>query len=438
MLGFRGSLAFLATTSRPIATAVAAKLRDLFLDPVNKPQATFSTPTLLFIVALWKVEAAVTSTIQRLLWPFRAVDNREEVLHFQRCTGMGDNIAFAAIDVYLAQKLGYKKLLVDWRDLDGFYLVKDPAQKEPRDLFELLFDVVPGTERPEILTRSQIDPAKHRLVVGWNNWPDHATATFGLKLWPPQCRPQILLLGRFEADFTDNTRDDWWDAQEMPPPHPFRFSLPVNRGCMRRILRDQQGWLDCIRLKPKFQAQLDAFVRERLDGTPTIGVHVRHGNGEKGHFARYNRGDRWANMDAAVDEVHADVLAHAAGLARPVQVLLMSDSPDFIGMYLKRHNGPDCRVITREPAFRPPPGQGVFMQESWGLSFDQQVQLAADAVIDMYCLGHCQTFLAAAHSNFTYVPAKLGEPKGYVSRQLGKHRREDQHDFSPLALCEFN
>ena len=25
-------------------------------------------------------------------------------------------------------------------------------------------------------------------------------------------------------------------------------------------------------------------------------------------------------------------------------------------------------------------------------------------------------------SLFTYVPAKLGEHKGYVSRQLGKHR----------------
>ena len=33
----------------------------------------------------------------------------------------------------------------------------------------------------------------------------------------------------------------------------FRFNLPVNRGCMRRILRDQQGWLDRINLKPQFQ-----------------------------------------------------------------------------------------------------------------------------------------------------------------------------------------
>ena len=36
----------------------------------------------------------------------------------------------------------------------------------------------------------------------------------------------------------------------------FRFNLPVNRGCMRRILRDQQGWLDRINLKPQFQVKL--------------------------------------------------------------------------------------------------------------------------------------------------------------------------------------
>ena len=262
----------------------------------------------------------------------------------------------------------------------------------------------------------------HSAHTGWNNWPEHATATFGLQLWPPQCRPQIELLGRFKGDFTganQGARDDWWDVAEMPPPHPFRFNLPVNRGCMRRILRDQQGWLERIQLKPKFQAQLDEFVAEHLTDTPTIGVHIRHGNGEKGHFARYNRGDRWSNMEAAVDEVHAGVLAHAVGYARPLQILVMSDSADFTAMYMKRHNGGDYKVITREPSFRPPPGQGVFIQASWGLSLEQQVQLAADAVIDM---GACNVFFAAAHSLFTYVPAKLGEHKGYVSRQLGKQR----------------
>ena len=71
---------------------------------------------------------------------------------------------------------------------------------------------------------------------------------------------------------------------------------------------------------------------------------------------------------AAVDEVHAGVLAHAVGYARPLQILVMSDSADFTAMYMKRHNGGDYKVITREPSFRPPPGQGVFIQASWGLS----------------------------------------------------------------------
>ena len=62
------------------------------------------------------------------------------------------------------------------------------------------------------------------LLTGWNNWPEHATATFGLQLWPPQCRPQVELLGRFKGNFkgaNQGARDDWWDVAEMPPPHPF-------------------------------------------------------------------------------------------------------------------------------------------------------------------------------------------------------------------------
>ena len=42
-------------------------------------------------------------------------------------------------------------------------------------------------------------------------------------------------------------------ALTIPACYRFRFNLPVNRGCMRRILRDQQGWLDRINLKPQFQ-----------------------------------------------------------------------------------------------------------------------------------------------------------------------------------------
>ena len=34
------------------------------------------------------------------------------------------------------------------------------------------------------------------------------------------------------------------------------------------------------------------------------------------------------------------------GYARPLQILVMSDSADFTAMYMKRHSGADYKVIT--------------------------------------------------------------------------------------------
>ena len=53
-------------------------------------------------------------------------------------------------------------MLVDWRDFDSFYLVKEPNHKEARDLFQLLFDVAPGKHKIEILTAT-VD-AKSQLI----------------------------------------------------------------------------------------------------------------------------------------------------------------------------------------------------------------------------------------------------------------------------------
>ena len=111
MVGFQAlfgaNLSHVETQSMPVSMTVARKLRDWILGDDNL--ATFPTVVLLFFVALWKVEKACTSVLRVLLWPFTRSDPREEVLHFQRATGMGDNLAFAAIDLYIAQKLGYKK-----------------------------------------------------------------------------------------------------------------------------------------------------------------------------------------------------------------------------------------------------------------------------------------------------------------------------------------
>jgi len=104
---FGANLSHVETQSMPVSMTVARKLRDWILG--DDKLATFPTVVLLAFVALWKIEKACTSLLRVLLWPFKRSDPREEVLHFQRATGMGDNLAFAAIDLYIAEKLGYKK-----------------------------------------------------------------------------------------------------------------------------------------------------------------------------------------------------------------------------------------------------------------------------------------------------------------------------------------
>jgi len=111
MVGFQAlfgaNLSHVETQSMPVSMTIARKLRDWILG--DDKLATFPTAVLLVFVALWKIEKACTSVLRVLLWPFKRNDLRDEVLHFQRATGMGDNLAFAAIDLYIAQKLGYKK-----------------------------------------------------------------------------------------------------------------------------------------------------------------------------------------------------------------------------------------------------------------------------------------------------------------------------------------
>ena len=55
--------------------------------------------------------------------------------------------------------------------------------------------------------------------------------------------------------------------------------------------------------------------------------------------------------------MHAGVLAHAVGYARPLQILVMSDSADFTAMYMKRHSGADYKVITHPAPYNPTPNR---------------------------------------------------------------------------------
>ena len=174
-------------------------------------------------------------------------------------------------------------------------------------------------------------------------------------------------------------------------------------------------------------------------------MHVRHGNGETGEFTALGRGLIAPSLEAAVERVHARIEPFCPA-NRPHTILVMSDSQSFIEAYRQLKAGGLRRVVTREQ-WKPPDGAGAFFvagSATAGFNAEQactppdELQLAADAVIDMLCLAACDVFLATSHSMFTFYPAKLGQPMGRVSRQLNRGVRDHERDYSSIALCEYN
>jgi len=175
---------------------------------------------------------------------------------------------------------------------------------------------------------------------------------------------------------------------------------------------------------------------------------VRAGNGEKGHFVIHGRGR------VPIDEVHAEVEAHGAKLGGNYQVLLMSDTQAYIDAYTELKSSAHCPVITRAQ-WKPPEGAGAFFvagsamagriseevcapppvdrtaadsAAAGGGPIEGGVQLAADAVIDMLCLAHCDVLVATSHSMFCIYPAKLALQEGRLVTRLRRRDWRTEHE----------
>ena len=396
----------------------------------------------LVLCALWNLELYTRIAIAHVCYWLGLNDNKEIVLHAVSTTGLGDLFANATFACFVAREMGVRRVAIDWRN--SSYLTDAET-----NLFTELFDVVKLEGGPEIVPIGDVDASKVRLAGP--SWSPFTVASFGCRdaSGAFHLAPQLLQFGGFKEKWRGNDNDDWWDAplHLRPPPTPAILYLPFNRAGPRRIMRDERHFVESIRLKPRFLQQFEGFRASSLDGKPTIGVHYRHGNGETGHFTIHGRADA-SPLAQAVERIHSRVLRYVGLLpaGQPYQVLVMSDSKAFIDEYRALKSGGACQVITREQ-WKPAEGQGAFYVA--GSAMDgfnanevcappDPLQLAADAVIDMLALGHCDVFLATAHSMFTLYPAKVGQTTGAVCRQLGKARRDHESDYSVLALCEWN
>lgn len=149
-----------------------------------------------------------------------------------------------------------------------------------------------------------------------------------------------------------------------------------------------------LKPRPHIQHQIDSYSKENLDDGPTIGLHVRHGNGEESvrtHFSRRVISEFEEFIDAIVAKI--DKIAQQQQFTH-FKVFLCTDS-DLVTLALKDRY-PD--LLTRN-IWRPEHNQGVDFDHPFD-SPEDGIQSAANALIDMHLLGKCDVAILTRPTSF--------------------------------------
>ena len=368
----------------------------------------FPPPLALLVALLWATERRVRGFASRLAPPAAGGD-KERILHIPANTGMGDLLCQPSLMLYAARMLGFKKLAVDWRRSSYLTDRRRPLRGALRCGEHADAEVVPI---------GQVDAARR------------ARPREGLRRPRRRCRAGTTAAAvsarrshwRLPRPFPLTPNDTWWDALLAETPPPFQF-----RGCRSTAAcgGDLPRRARLCRRDPA-QATVPPAVRgiraagATLQGAATIGVHVRHGNGESAS-SQLGRG-LIAIAEAAVERAcphrallpsqsaaHDFVMSDSRVIERTGSLLRLRRVVSASSEAVRRRRRPSS------PARRPPlqRGAGVYTARratARRRRRDRHAVLAA-----------CDVFLATSHSMFTFYPAKLGQPMGRV--QAVKPRR---------------
>lgn len=179
-------------------------------------------------------------------------------------------------------------------------------------------------------------------------------------------------------------------------------------GCIAPLAPDaptSRRLLSSLRVRDDVRDAVERFVRERFAGRPTVGVHVRHGNGgDIGTHAPY-----WHRPGQALLAIADDVRAAVAALAQesdtPPVVFLSTDSGEIEAMLRRVLPG----VVTWPKRFRPA-GAGELHLGS------NAVEGFVDALVDMLLLGEVDRLVR-------FPPGSAFSYWGFVMSGRHEHRR---------------
>ncbi len=290
--------------------------------------------------------------------------------------GLGGSLAIVLCAMRLA-KQSKRELIVDW--IDGFYSIS------PDDIFKALFECPHS-----IVSRNDINGLK----IFPQAWEE-----FILKTKP---HPADLNLSRMSVDFIENNCDA-----------PDDYDVLV-------VTRDDKYWHNS-----KFAGEFRALAKELIVAEPykseikeyknkyiignTIGVHFRHGNGEKTVIPPDI--DWFFN---AIDDFKEN--------NREARIFLCTDCLAVMDEFKKKYGN---RIISTEKIY-PEIGTGAMHYEQ---SNDQRLRSAVEALKDIWLLGECSYFVGSK-SFFSTLASRVGH--GF-SRENSRWWTPEIRSHKPLS-----
>jgi len=178
--------------------------------------------------------------------------------------------------------------------------------------------------------------------------------------------------------------------------------IEVNSFLLDHMSFDQTaGFYKAITLIPTVQKIVDDFADEHFGDRPVLGIHVRHGDGEKGHFVRHGR--VLEKPQQIVDRIVAK--ARLLQDEQGAEIFLATDSLDIYDLIQEQL--PDVKF---RMGWRPPRNSGGARRAARGTRGDL-TKVLYDAAVDMWLLQRCFGFLQPTWSHFTSYATGMGVPK---------------------------
>ncbi len=284
--------------------------------------------------------------------------------------GYGDRM-ISLLHTWWAAVVSNRILVVDWRK--NTYLENDGT-----NLFELLFKPIDVIKHPhcdvKVLTDVDIDYPKPIKQFS----PDTMLSDFA-------CgdTPTITV---WEHITNCSTTHSCWGPNVLP-----------------RELHEH--FLSHFKMVDEWDNMFNEYYQENMADKPTIGVLIRHGNGETGAFAE----DKRAIKD------FSSYCEHITGRIREIgsqyddyNVYMTTDS--IVAVAEMRKHIPD--ILWREQ-WMPPVGTGPLHFTAKRLAPDP-LRVAADGLISMYLLSMCHDVISQPKTFFTLLAE-------YINRKPNLH-----------------